>query len=156
MSYYHLGQIFYKQIISVTRSRCSSTLSSWIRITTRPITFWGLFSGSRVTMNGLSRNSICTKSDELKVKCFLAKGSCFLERSQYPKAAMEFEKGLKFARSGSETALNLRYYLAESQEKMRDVHSAIRNWELIAEVNKNFRMSRISSDSSPSSGRTTE
>ena len=79
------------------------------------------------------------KSDELKVKSFLAKGSCYLERGQYPKAALEFERGLKFAKGNSETALNLRYYLADCQEKMRDIHSAIHNWEKIAEVNKNFK-----------------
>ncbi|MGQ9844578.1 MAG: tetratricopeptide repeat protein, partial [Spirochaetota bacterium] len=42
------------------------------------------------------------KSDEIKVKCFLAKGTCFLEREQLPKAVVEFERGLKFVRRGSD------------------------------------------------------
>ncbi len=79
------------------------------------------------------------KSDELKVKAFLAKGSCLMDKVQYPKAIMEFERGLKFSKRGSETDLNLRYFMAECHEKMRDIHSAIVNWEKIAESNNNFR-----------------
>ena len=52
---------------------------------------------------------------------------------------MEFERGLKFARKGSDTELGLRYYLAECYEKTRDLHSAIYQWEKIVEVKPNFR-----------------
>ena len=62
-----------------------------------------------------------------------------MEKGQFPKAVMEFERGLKFAKKGSDTELNLRYFLAEWQEKMRDIHSAIVNWEKIAEVNPKFK-----------------
>lgn len=82
---------------------------------------------------------VAGKSDDLRVKCFLAKGTCYIERDQYPKAIFEFEKGLKFARKGSDAELNLRYFLADAQEKMRDLHSAIGNWEIIAKVKKNFK-----------------
>ncbi len=82
---------------------------------------------------------ISQKSDELKVKSFLAKGTCYIEREQLPKAVIEFERGLKFAKRGSDTELNLRYFLAEAQERMRDLHSAINNWEKIVQVNPNFR-----------------
>lgn len=82
---------------------------------------------------------IAQKSDDLKVKSFLAKGTCYIERDQLPKAVIEFERGLKFAKRGSDTELNLRYFLAEAQERMRDLHSAINNWEKIAQVNPNFR-----------------
>lgn len=82
---------------------------------------------------------ISQKSDDLKVKSFLAKGTCYIEREQLPKAVIEFERGLKFAKRGSDTELNLRYFLAEAQERMRDLHSAINNWEKIVQVNPNFR-----------------
>jgi len=82
---------------------------------------------------------ISQKSDDLKVKAFLAKGSCYLEKGNYPKAVLEFERGLKFVRKGNDTELNLRYFLAEAHEKMRDVHVAIHNWEKIFEIDKNFR-----------------
>ncbi len=82
---------------------------------------------------------VAGKDDEIKVKCFLAKGTCHLEKEQYPRAIQEFEKGLKYARKGSVTELNLRYFLANAQEKTKDLHSAIINWESIAKVKKNFR-----------------
>ena len=82
---------------------------------------------------------IAQKSDEIKTKCFLAKGTCYLEKEQFPKAIIEFERGLKFAVRGSDTELNMRYFLADAQEKVRDIHSAIENWEKISEVNKKFR-----------------
>ncbi len=87
----------------------------------------------------LKEFEISIKSDELKVKSLLARGSCFMEKGQFPKAVMEFERGIKFAKKGSDTELNLRYYLAECQEKMRDIHSAIVNWEKISEVNPKFK-----------------
>ncbi len=79
------------------------------------------------------------RSEDLKVKCFLAKGSCHMQKGLLPKAMMEFERGLKFARKGSDTELGLRYYLAECHEKTRDLHSAIYQWEKIAETKPNFR-----------------
>lgn len=79
------------------------------------------------------------KSEDLKVKCFLAKGTCYSDKGQHPKAIMEFERGLKFSRKGSDTELNLRYFMAESQEKMRDIHAAIANWEKIQQSSSNFR-----------------
>ena len=82
---------------------------------------------------------IAERSDELKVRSYLAKGTCFLQREQYPRAIIEFEKGLKYAKSGSDSELNLRYYLAGAQERMRDLGSAISNWESIVKVKKNFK-----------------
>ncbi len=87
----------------------------------------------------LKEFEVAGKSEELKVKCYLAKGTCHIERDQYPKAVLEFEKGLRYARKGSDAELNLRYFMAEAQEKMRDLHSAILNWETIIKYKKNFR-----------------
>ena len=82
---------------------------------------------------------VAGKDEDIKVKCFLAKGTCFSEKQQYPRARQEFEKGLKYARKGSTTELNLRYFLADAQEKMKDLHEAIANWEAIVKVKKDFR-----------------
>jgi hypothetical protein len=62
-----------------------------------------------------------------------------MEKGLHPKAVMEFERGLKFARRGSDTELNMRYYLAECQEKIRDIHAAIFQWEKIIEVKPDFK-----------------
>ncbi|MBN2403380.1 MAG: tetratricopeptide repeat protein [Spirochaetes bacterium] len=87
----------------------------------------------------LKEFDVASKSDEIKVKCYLAKGTCYIEKDQYPKAVLEFDKGLRYARKGSDAECNLRYFMAEAQEKMRDLHSAIQNWELIYKYKKNFR-----------------
>jgi tetratricopeptide (TPR) repeat protein len=87
----------------------------------------------------LKEFDVASKSDEIKVKCYLAKGTCYIEKDQFPKAVLEFEKGLRYARKGSDAEFNLRYFMAEAQEKMRDLHSAIQNWEAIFKFKKNFR-----------------
>ncbi|MDY6969133.1 MAG: tetratricopeptide repeat protein [Spirochaetota bacterium] len=79
------------------------------------------------------------KDNDIKVKCFLAKGTCYLEMGQLPKAIMEFDRGLKYAKKGSSSELNIRYFMADAQEKMRDLNAAIINWEKISEVKKDFR-----------------
>jgi len=87
----------------------------------------------------LKEFEVAIKSDDLKVKALLARGTCMMERGQHPKAIAEFERGLKFAKKGSETELNLRYFLADCQERTRDIHSAIGNWEKIVAINPKFR-----------------
>lgn len=82
---------------------------------------------------------IAQHDEEIRVKCFLAKGTCFLERDQLPKAVVEFERGLKLVPKGSDTEVNLLYFLADAQERMRDITSAISNWERIFSINKKFR-----------------
>ncbi|MDY6935213.1 MAG: tetratricopeptide repeat protein [Spirochaetota bacterium] len=82
---------------------------------------------------------IAEKDNDIKVRCFLAKGMCYLDRDQFPKAIMEFGRGLKYSRRGSDTELNLLYFMGNAHEKMRDLHSAIACWERIVEVKKNFR-----------------
>ncbi len=82
---------------------------------------------------------VASRDEDVKVKCFLAKGTSFLEREQFPRAIVELEKGLKYVKKGSITELNLRYYLANAQEKMKDLHSAIANWESIFKVQRDFK-----------------
>ena len=139
-SYYHLGQVYYK---AASYSDAKQAFINTMKL--NPNNYKAhYFLGLVLRQQGdyewaIKEFETSQKSEELKVKSFLAKGSCYLERGQYPKAAAEFDRGLKFAREGSDTALNLRYFLADCQEKMRDIHSAIHNWEKIVEVKKDFR-----------------
>jgi tetratricopeptide (TPR) repeat protein len=140
MSFYYLGQIYYRN--NLFPDAKSMFLES---IKIDPANYRAhYFLGLTLRQIGdhdwaVKEFEIAQKNEELRVKCFLAKGSCYLERNQMPKAIMELERGLKFARRGSDTELNLRYYLAECQEKMRDFSAAIFNWEKIHEVNNNFK-----------------
>jgi len=140
LSFFYLGQIYYR---NGTYTDARQMFINTIKIDPQNYKahyFLGLVLRQQGDYEwALKEFETAQKSDDLKVKAFLAKGSCYLERGQHPKAALEFERGLKFAKVGSESALNLRYFLAECQEKMRDVHSAIHNWEKIIEVNKSFR-----------------
>jgi tetratricopeptide (TPR) repeat protein len=139
-SFFHLGQIYFRN-----NAYADAKQSFLNTIKIDPANYQAhYFLGLVLRQQGdfewaLKEFEIALKSDELKVKSLLARGSCFMEKNQYPKAVMEFERGLKFAKKGSDTELNLRYFLAEAQEKMRDIHSAIVNWEKIVEVNSKFK-----------------
>jgi tetratricopeptide (TPR) repeat protein len=140
MSFYYLGQIYYRE---GNYQEAKQSLIETIKI--EPANYRAhYFLGLVLRQMGdyewaIKEFDVAQKSDDIKVKCFLAKGTCYIDKEQYPKAVIELERGLKFAKSGSDTELNLRYFLADCQEKMRDLHSAIFNWERISEVNKNFR-----------------
>lgn len=139
-SYFYLGQIFYR---NSSWAEAKQMFVETLKID--PSNYKAhYFLGLVLRQQGdfewaIKEFETAQKSDDLKVKCFLAKGSCYMEKGQLPKAVMEFERGLKFARRGNDTELNLRYYLADCHEKMRDVHAAIHQWEKIVEVNANFR-----------------
>ncbi|OHD63587.1 MAG: hypothetical protein A2176_06185 [Spirochaetes bacterium RBG_13_51_14] len=139
-SHYYLGQIYYQNNLY---SDAKQSFLEAIKIETnnyRAHYFLGLVLRQMSDYEwAVKEFDIAQKSEDLKVKCFLAKGSCHMQKGMIPKAMMEFERGLKFARKGSDTEMGLRYYLAECYEKTRDLHSAIYQWEKIAEVKPNFR-----------------
>ncbi len=140
MSYYYLGQILYKSGIYQDAKQMFINVLKQDPQNYRAHYFLGLVLRQLNDYEwAIKEFETAQKSEELRVKCFLAKGSCHMERGHFPKAVQEFERGLKYVRSGSVTELNLRYFLAECQEKLRDVHSAITNWEKISAVNPKFR-----------------
>ncbi|MFW5808659.1 MAG: tetratricopeptide repeat protein [Spirochaetota bacterium] len=138
--FYYIGQIQYR---SGNNADAKSAFLNTIKLNSansKAHYFLGLVLRSDADYEwAVKEFEIAQKSDELRTKCFLAKGSCYLEMDQYPKAIVEFERGLKLVRKGSETELNIRYYLAIAHEKMRDMQSAIEQWEKIYEQKKNFR-----------------
>jgi tetratricopeptide (TPR) repeat protein len=140
MAYYYLGQIHYRNGL---HSDSKQMFINTIKLNPKNYKahyFLGLVLRQLNDYEwAIKEFETAQKSDELKVKSFLAKGSCHMERGQHPKAIQEFDRGLKYAKSGSDTELNLRYFMAESQEKMRDITSAIKNWERISEINPKFR-----------------
>ena len=140
MTYYYLGQIYYRMSNFAESKQMFIDAIKFDQANYRAHYFLGLVLRQLGDYEwAIKEFGMAQKADDIKVKCFLAKGTCFIERDQYPKAVVELERGLKFAKRGSDTELNLRYFLADAQEKMRDLHSAIFNWEKIVEINKNFR-----------------
>ncbi len=139
-SYYYLGQIYYQNNLFPDAKQALLEAIKLEPANYRAHYFLGLVLRQLGDMEwAIKEFEIAQKSEELKVKCFLAKGSCHLQKGMIQKAMQEFERGLKFARKGSDTELGLRYYLAECCEKTRDLHSAIYQWEKIIEVKPNFR-----------------
>ncbi|MCL1865383.1 MAG: tetratricopeptide repeat protein [Spirochaetes bacterium] len=139
-SFFYLGQICYK---SGLLSDSKQYLLNTIKLDPQNYQahyFLGLVLKQQGDIEwALKEFEVSLKSDDLKLKSLIARGMCYLENSQYQKAAMEFERGVKFAKSGSDIELDIRYYLAECQEKVRDIQSAIANWERIVEANPRFR-----------------
>jgi tetratricopeptide (TPR) repeat protein len=139
-AHYYLGQIFYQTTLY---AEAKQELLEAIRLDpadSRSHYFLGLVLRQLSDFEwAIKEFEIAQKSEDLKVRCFLAKGACHLSMGMIPKALLEFERGLKFARRGSSTELGLRYYLGECYEKVRDIHSAIYQWEKIIEVKPDFR-----------------
>ncbi len=139
-SFYYLGQIYYR---NSSNPEAKQAFINAIKIDPNNYKahyFLGLVLRQLGDFEwAIKEFEVSQKSEELKVKSFLAKGTCYVERGQHPKAIQEFERGLKFARRDSDVELSLRYFMADCQEKMRDIQAAIKNWERIVEVNKDFR-----------------
>jgi tetratricopeptide (TPR) repeat protein len=140
MSFYFLGQIYYRMSLFQDAKQMFLEAIKVEQSNYRAHYFLGLVLRQLGDYEwAIKEFEVAQKDDDIKIKCFLAKGTCLIEKELYPRAIIEFERGLKFSKRGSDTELNLRYFLAEAQEKMRDLHSAIFNWEKISEINKNFR-----------------
>jgi tetratricopeptide (TPR) repeat protein len=139
-SYYYLGQIYYRNSSNADAKQAFLNAIKIDPNNYKSHYFLGLVLRQMGDYEwAIKEFEVSQKSEELKVKSFLAKGSCLMEKGQHPKAIQEFERGLKFARRDSDIELSLRYFLADCQEKMRDVHAAIKNWERIVEVDKDYR-----------------
>ena len=79
-----------------------------------------------------------SRDPEFTQKSRLAKGLCFLESNDLNKAVIEFEQGLKDSIEEDNITLAIRYNLASCYEKMRDLSSAIEQWEKIANYKPNY------------------
>ncbi len=76
---------------------------------------------------------------KLKAKTYLAKGLIYLERGEFQKAIQELERGLGNTQKGSSIELNLRYFIGVAAEKVRDLHTAVTNWELVHDRNPKYK-----------------
>lgn len=140
MSYYYLGQTYYRMEMFREAKQVLLEALKIDHSNYKAHYFLGLVLRQLGDHEwAIKEFEVAGRDEDIKVKCFLAKGTCFLEREQYPRAVQELERGLKYARKGSATELNLRYFLADAQEKMKDLHAAISNWEAIIKVKKDFR-----------------
>lgn len=79
------------------------------------------------------------KDEGLKEKAILARGMTLIDMEAYPRALMELDRGLKIARAGTDTFLNMNYLAGIAAERSRDLGSAIKYWEMIEKLKPGFR-----------------
>lgn len=139
-SYYYLGQVYYRGGVNPDAKQAFINAIKNDSSNNKAHYFLGLVLRAEGDHEwAIKEFEIAQKAEDIRSKCFLAKGTCYYEMEQYSKAIVEFERGLKVTSASSDTALNMRYFLASCHEKMRDMASAIENWEKIYEINKKFR-----------------
>ncbi len=78
--------------------------------------------------------------EEYAVRAYLQKGTAYVAIGSIEQAIVEMQAGAKHIKRESDpSALNLRYMLAQSLEKNRDLPSAIEQWEKINQAESAFR-----------------
>ena len=140
MSFYYLGQIFFKTGLFADAKQMFINTIKLDTSNYKAHYYLGLVLQQQSDFEwAIKEFDVSKKSDEFKVQSLLAKGKCYMEKEQLPKAVTEFERGLKFVQKGSSFYLEFLYYLAECQEHIRDINSAIKNWEKIISIKPKYK-----------------
>lgn len=89
----------------------------------------------------LSAFEKAARNADLRQKCFMERGLCYMDANSLDKAAFEFGRALKLttSKNANPDTLRLRYAAATCFEKMRDIDHAIEQWEIIHTVMPNFK-----------------
>jgi tetratricopeptide (TPR) repeat protein len=89
--------------------------------------------------NALIHFEQAQKNSDIKMKAMVEKGHTFSLIGKYEKAIPELQRALTcLVDEGDNDTLYGRYYLAEAFEKIRDIESAIDQWERIYAKKPNF------------------
>ena len=80
------------------------------------------------------------RSSELRLKCLVERGGCYMSQGSLDKAVLELERGVKQIKDeGAPESLYGRYFLGMCYEKSRDLDHAIEQWERIYAKKPGFR-----------------
>lgn len=80
------------------------------------------------------------RDNEYKQRALLERGACFLAVKSYDKAISELERAISCSKNNSSNeTIYARYFLATCYEQRRDIDNAIKQWEAIRLVKRNFR-----------------
>ena len=80
------------------------------------------------------------RSPAYKQKALLERGLCYMEVKSYEKAVVELERSINISQSSdSLETLYSRYHLATCYENMRNLDAAIKQWEIIVKIKRNFK-----------------
>jgi tetratricopeptide (TPR) repeat protein len=80
------------------------------------------------------------RDPELRQKCLVERGGCYMSQGSLDKAIPELERAVKLSKDeGSAESLYGRYFLAMCYEKTRNLDRAIEQWERIYSKKPGFR-----------------
>jgi tetratricopeptide (TPR) repeat protein len=81
-----------------------------------------------------------SRSPELRLKCLVERGGCYMSQGAVDKAVQELERAVKQIKDeGAPESLYGRYFLAMCYEKARNLDQAIEQWERIYAKKPGFR-----------------
>ena len=96
--------------------------------------------GKKDYAHALAALEKAARKQDIRIKCFLERGCCYVETGSLEKAIFEFSRAVKSSKQASDPeVLFSRYFLAECYEKQRNIDKAIEQWEAISAVKPKFK-----------------
>ena len=96
--------------------------------------------GKKDYAHALAALEKAARKQDIRIKCFLERGCCYVEAGSLDKAIFEFSRAIKSTKQASDPeVLYSRYFLAECYEKQRNIDKAIEQWEAISAVKPKFK-----------------
>ena len=81
-----------------------------------------------------------TRDKDFKVKALAERGMVYAAGGKHELAVIEFERAINNLNGESQNfVLNLRYCLADSYESLRDIHNAVKQWQMIQAIKPGFK-----------------
>lgn len=138
---YNLGKIYFdfkkyidaKKIFSILKSEESGNLKAYY--------YLGVIDKNEGNYNSAIANlEKATRDKELKVKALAERGLVYSAMGKNELAVIEFERALNNINGESQNfILNIRYFLADTYETLRDINNAVKQWQLIQAVKPGFK-----------------
>lgn len=138
---YNLGIIYFdfkkyadaKKIFSILKAEDSGNLKVYY--------YLGIIDKNEGDYNSaISNLEKATRDKEIKVKALAERGLVYSAMGKKELAVIEFERALKNLNGESQNlVLNIRYFLADTYESLRDIENAVKQWQLIQSVKPGFK-----------------
>ncbi len=98
-----------------------------------------IYLDSKNYLQAIQEFEISQGDSEYRLRSFLQKGRAYLDSSNPDKAIVELQRGESHIKEENSVSTALRYLLADVYERIRDIPSALTQWERISMVNPKYR-----------------